>query len=314
MRDLSKVAARLKLRHLHVLLAVMRCGSIRKAAGALALTQPAVSKTIAELEDLVGVPLFDRSAAGVEPTVYGQALARRATVVLDELGQSLKDLSFLADPSRGELRIGATEGLAAGLLPAVARRLLEQHPGIVLNVTTAESLFVYLRELRERNIELALGRVPTDFAEADMTVHVIGVEPVVVVCGAQHPLARRRKLTLADLAGERWILPPPGTAMAALIERLFDDAGMAAPQASVVTMSIPMRLHLINSAAFVTTLPQSMLRHSPLRGSFKVLPLALSQAAGQIGVVRLKDRALSPVAERFMQTLGDTVERRPGTR
>jgi DNA-binding transcriptional LysR family regulator len=310
MRALPHVMRRLRLRHLNVLLAVVRCRSIRKAAGDMLLTQPAVSKTLSELEALVGVPLFDRSAAGVEPTVYGLALARRAAAALDELGQGLEDLSFLADPSRGELRVGASEGLAAGLLPAVAAKLLARHPGIVLNVVTAESLFVYLRELRERNIELALGRVPADFAEADMSVDAIDAEPLVVVSGENHPLARRRKLTLADLVNERWLLPPQGTAMAAAIERLFADARVAMPQASVVTMSIHMRLHLINSSRFVTTLPQSMLRHSPLRGSFKVLPVTLPRSVGQIGVVRLKDRTLSPVAERFLQVLAETTERR----
>jgi DNA-binding transcriptional LysR family regulator len=314
MRALPNVMRRLRLRHLNVLLAVVRCRSIRKAAGEMSLTQPAVSKTLSELEALLGVPLFDRSAAGVEPTVYGLALARRAAAALDELGQGLADLSFLADPSRGELRVGASEGLAAGLLPAVAAKLLARHPGIVLNVVTAESLFVYLRELRERNIELALSRVPADFAESDMSVDAIDAEPLVVVSGVNHPLARRRKLALADLANERWILPPAGTAMAAVIERLFADARVALPQACVVTMSIHMRLHLMNSSHIVTTLPQSMLRHNPLRGSFKVLPVALPQSLGQIGVVRLKDRALSPVAERFLEVLAETTGRHIGSR
>jgi DNA-binding transcriptional LysR family regulator len=308
LRDPDKLASRLKLRHLNVLRAVARCGSIRKAAGELSLTQPAVSKTVAELEALVEVPLFDRTVQGVEPTAYGRALLRRAGVVLDELTQGMRDLSFLADPSRGELRVGASEGVAAGLLPAAVSLMLERHPGVSIHVVNAESMFAYLRELRERTIELAVGRVPEGLTEPDIEATPIAAEPLVVACGLQHPMARRRKVALADLADQRWILPPPGTAMAALVGRLFERARVPQPHASVVTMSIAMRLHLMSTGRFVTTLPQSMLRHSPLRKEFKVLPVAVPGDPGQVAVVRLKDRTLSPVAERFVQVLIETAD------
>ena len=182
----------------------------------------------------------------------------------------------------------------------------------MLHVVTAESLFVYLRELRQRNIKLALGRVSANFAESNMSVDVIDAELLVIACGVNHPLARRRKLALADLASECRVMPPAGTAMATVVERLFAAARVPLPQAAVVTMSIHMRLHLMNSGGFVTTLPKSMLRHSPLRGSFKVLPVSLPYSPGHIGVVRLKDRALSPVAERFLEMLAETIGRRLG--
>ncbi len=103
--------------------------------------------------------------------------------------------------------------------------------------------------------------------------------------------------------------------MATVVERLFTAARVPLPRAAVVTMSVHMRLHLMNSGNFVTTLPQSMLHHSPLRSSFKVLPVAQPQSPGQIGVVRLESsRALSPVAERFLEVLAETTSRRSGWR
>ena len=100
---------RLKLQHLRVLMAVAEWGSMAKAAKHLAISQPVVSKVVSDIEDILGVPLFDRSPQGVEPTAYGRALLRRSVAVFDDLRTGLEEIKFMADPSAGELRIGSTE-------------------------------------------------------------------------------------------------------------------------------------------------------------------------------------------------------------
>jgi molybdate transport repressor ModE-like protein len=116
------VARRLKLRDLQVLEAVVRWGSIAKAARQLNLTQSAASKAISQLERAIGARLLDRDARGVEPTLYGHTLLQRTLAIFDELRQGVKEIDFLADPATGEVRVGCPEANAAGLLPAPLRR------------------------------------------------------------------------------------------------------------------------------------------------------------------------------------------------
>src|SRR5712692_7660972 len=104
----ARIGRRIKLRDLHILLAVAECRSMAKAAEHLAISQPVVSKVIADLEHALGVRLLDRDRHGAEPTIYGAALLKRGTAAFDELKQGVKDIEFLADPTAGELRIGST--------------------------------------------------------------------------------------------------------------------------------------------------------------------------------------------------------------
>jgi DNA-binding transcriptional LysR family regulator len=128
MQWIDRVGRRLKLRDLHILLAVVQSRSMAKAASELAISQPAVSKAIADMEHALGLRLLDRTRQGIEPTMYGRALIRRGLAVFDELRQGVKELEFLADPTAGELRIGSQESIAAGLLPAIIDRFSRQYP------------------------------------------------------------------------------------------------------------------------------------------------------------------------------------------
>src|SRR5215813_15314761 len=130
-------ARRLKLRQLEIIVAVAETGSMAKAAARLAVTQPAISRAIADAEHDLGVSLFDRSPQGVVPTDYGRALLRRGIAAFDEIDQGVKDIEFLADPSAGEVRIGSGAGLAEGIVLAAINRLAGQYPRIVFHVAIA---------------------------------------------------------------------------------------------------------------------------------------------------------------------------------
>ena len=119
----DRVGRRLKLRDLHILLAVARSGSMGKAATELAISQPSISKAIADAEHAVGLRLLDRGPQGIEPTIYGRALLKCGTAVFDEFRQGVKELEFLTDPGSGELRLGCTETMAAGFVSAVSDRV-----------------------------------------------------------------------------------------------------------------------------------------------------------------------------------------------
>ncbi len=301
MQWIDRVGRRLKLRDLHILLTVVQRGSMAKAAAALTISQPAVSKAIADMEHTLGLRLLDRSRSGIEPTAYGRALVGRGLVIFDELKHGVEELAFLADPTAGELRIGSTESIAAGLLPAVIERFSREYPRVHLDVAQAVMSTLHYRELRERSIDLLLGRIPTPFAEDDLQADVVYDDQVVVVAGRQSKWARSRRLKLTDLTGEPWILPPADTLPGSLARELFRAGGAEMPRAPITTLSIQLCCRLVASGRFVTTLPTSILRFGGRDLSLKVLPIKLPVQPRPVGVVTLKNRMLSPVAKLFIE-------------
>jgi DNA-binding transcriptional LysR family regulator len=308
MRWADRIGRRLKLRDLHILLAVVQRGSMAKAAAELAISQPAISKAISEMEHMLGLRLLDRSRNGIQPTVYGRALVQRGMAIFDELKQGVEELEFLADPTKGELNIGSTESIAAGLLPAVIDRFSREHPGVHLNVVQAVISTLHYRELRERSIDLLLGRIPANFAEHDLEADVLFNDQVVVVAGEQSRWARARRLTLADLADAPWILPPADTMPGSLAVDLFRAAGLGVPAAPITTLSIHLCCKLTASGRFVTTLPTSILRFNGKNLALKVLPIRIPIQLRPVGVVTLKNRTPNPVARLFIECVRGIVK------
>jgi DNA-binding transcriptional LysR family regulator len=306
MQWVDRIGRRLKLRDLHILLAVVQHGSMAKAAAELAISQPAVSKAISDMEHTFGLRLLDRSRSGIKPTAYGHALVARGHAIFDELKHGVEELAFLADPTVGDLHIGSTESIAAGFLPAVIERFSREQPRVRLDVAQAVMNTQHYRELRERSIDLLLGRIPTPFDEDDLEAEVVYDDQVVVVAGRQSKWARLRRLKLADLAGERWILPPPHTMPGSLAAELFTAGSAEVPRGPITTLSIHLCCQLTASSQFVTMLPASVLRFSNLDQSLKVLPINLRAQRRPVGIVTLRNRTLSPAARLFIECVHRT--------
>jgi DNA-binding transcriptional LysR family regulator len=204
----------IKLHDLRLLVAVERWGGMAKAASRLNISQSSVSKTIAAMELALGVRLLDRNPQGVEFTIYGRELLACAGAVFDELRQGVKRLEFLADPAVGELRIGSTEPLVAGLVTDVLDRLCGQYPQITFHVTQADIVALRDHELRERKVDLIIGRMPASFAE-DPSIDVVTLfrEQLFVIASKDSKWAHRRKIELSDLIDEPWAFPPSGSAV-----------------------------------------------------------------------------------------------------
>ena len=314
MRWDERIGRRLKLRDLHIFMAVVERGTMARAASSLAMSQPAVSKAIADMEHALGLRLLDRSRKGVEPTAYGHALIRRGTSIFDELREGVKELQFLADPTAGELRIGSSEGMAAGLLPAIIRQMSRRHPRIVINVTQALFATTQYRDLHERSVDLLFGRVFGPPPDDGLVVENLFDDYVVVVVGKRHPLARSRRLSLADLAQQRWILPPPTSEPGRLAAEMFALSGMGLPHAVVLTISIHLALRLLASEPLVAILPGSVFRFGDYDRTVKVLPVKLPLQQRPVGAIMLKNRTLSPVVQVFLECARQTVRqsrRRP---
>src|SRR5262245_1394082 len=206
----DRIGRRMKLHDLHVLMAVVQAASMSRAAQLLNTTQPAVSKSIADLEHASGVRLLDRGRHGAEPTEYGRALLQGGVAMFDELRQAVKNIEFLADPTVGEVRIGAHDPSIVGLLPAVFDRLRRKYPGISIHVAPTVPSAQQNRELRERRVDLFLGRMslPT---EDDIHAEILFHDRILIVAAPDSKWARRRKVEPSELADEPWTLPLPDT-------------------------------------------------------------------------------------------------------
>jgi DNA-binding transcriptional LysR family regulator len=295
----ERIGRRLKLRDLHILLAVVEHGSMAKAAAALAISQPAVSKAIADMEHAVGLRLLDRSRLGIEATSYGNALIKHGRVIFDELKQAAGELDFLADPTVGELRIGSSERMTAGLLPAIIERFSRQYPRVALTVSQAAYTTAHFPELRERGIDLLLGPMFPPLEVDDLEFDILFNDQSVVVSGSRTRWARSRRLKLADLAGEHWILPPVNSLAGASVAERFRAAGVEIPRAQLSTLSIHLTLQLVITGRFVAMVPWSVLRFSGKSWPLKILPIKLPERP--VVIARLKNRTLSPVAQAFIE-------------
>jgi DNA-binding transcriptional LysR family regulator len=295
-----RIGSRLKLRDLYILSAAVECGSMGKAASQLAMSQPAVSEAIADLEGTLGVRLLDRSSRGVKPTVFATALLRRGQVVFDELRQGIRDIEFLASPAAGEVRIGCPESLTAGFLPAVIDRLSRRYPQIVIYSTHVESGNTEFRELRERHIDLMLARVSEPFLDNELDAEILFRERYFVTAGANSPWAKRRKIELAELADEPWIQMPAETSINASLAEAFQVHGLDLPRKSVVSLSMNLRNHLLATGRFLTVISASMLRFNAKAWSIKALPIDLRVPHRCVAIITLKGRTLSPVVELFI--------------
>src|SRR5215475_13219888 len=181
----DRIGRRMKLHDLHVLMTVVQAGGMGKAARRLNTSQSAISRSIAELEHTFGVRLLDRNRQGIEPTQYGRALLGCGAAVFDELRQGVKSIEFLTDPTVGEIRVAGNEHIIAGLIATVFGRLRRQYPGIAIDVTSVGSISEQQRELRERKIDLVLGRIAQS-DEDDIDTEILFHDRIVVVAGLQN--------------------------------------------------------------------------------------------------------------------------------
>jgi DNA-binding transcriptional LysR family regulator len=296
----DQLIRRLKLRQLNALVAVAQWGSMARAAEHLAVSQPVVSKAIADLENILGVRLLDRNPHGVEPTLYGRALLKRSVAIFNDLSSSVSELEFLADPTAGELRVGSTDPMMAGLLCAVVDQLSRQYPRLALTITLGEPPDLQDRQLREHEIDLMLGRLPSARPAADTKVDVLFDEQARVVAGLRNRWTSRRKIKLAELMKEPWCLPPPESFPGRLIAKIFEAHGLDVPRANVIVLSVQMQCALLATGRFLTILPATMLYFSARRLALKVLPVDLPIQGWPIGIITLKDRTLNPATRVFI--------------
>jgi LysR family pca operon transcriptional activator len=216
----EKIGRRLKFKDLQMLMAVAETGGIGKAASRLNYSQPAISKAIAGLEHALGKRLLERGRKGIEFTPYGDALVKCGAAVLDDLRKGFADIEFLSDPTAGTVRVGCTD---AGFVTSVVDQLARRYPRIEFHIDVNHPTAIY-DDLRARKLDFAIVQAPINHEH--LQIETLYDDPLVIVSGAGHPAAKKRRIKLADLADESWVLPPGESFASSVLANAFRAQGL----------------------------------------------------------------------------------------
>src|SRR5262249_41436669 len=208
-------------------------------------------------------------------------------------------IESLADPTAGELRIGSTEPMAAGLLGAIIEELSAKYPQLTIHVTLGYPPEMQDRELRTRTVDLIIGRLPGLVPAEDTDVEVLFDDKSHVVAGAENRWIRRRRIRLSDLISEQWCLPPPESFPGSRIATAFRAHKLELPRARVMTGSMQLTLKMLATGRFLSILSGSMMHLNARSLSLKTLPVELPIEPWPVGIVTLKNRTLNPAARLF---------------
>ncbi|MDR8770256.1 HTH-type transcriptional regulator GbpR [Burkholderia multivorans] len=296
----------LKARHMHLVVAIDTYRNLTQVAEVTHVTVPAVSKSLAELERGLGLTLFSRTAHGLVPTPYGECLVRRARELVAILHQTRDELKALSSGTEGKVRIGMLPASASVLLPEALSLLKQRSPGT--NVAVMEGATSWLLpELWQGHLDLVVGRLPPPDTLSSFVEKELLEDPVTLVTGCHHPLARRKSVKWSDLEPYPWILPPPGSILRDPLERVLEAHGVALANNYIETLSIHVvRAHLQVSDCI------AVMADTPANDSAQplhTLPLSLPRLLRPSGVLWNRSRGLTPSAQLVVACLEEAAPR-----
>ncbi len=311
MTDIDRVLrSNLKLRHLQLLVALDQFRHLGRVAEFLSVTQPAVSKTLAEIEGLFGLGLFTRSTRGTEPTPQGAVVVRFARTVLADYERTRDELSAVAGGAAGRVNVGAMVVALPGLLTqAVA--LLKARSARTTVLVEEGDLTRLLPRLRVGELDLFVGRLEPGYASPDLVTEALYDEAMCVVARPDHPLARKARPDWADLAALPWVVPPPWASSRIKLHQMFYKHRLNPPVDVVETASFLATLSFVRERPAIGFLARAVARHFEREGLLKVLPVKVPIELPPVGLITLRGRAATPAAGQLMDCLRQAARERP---
>jgi DNA-binding transcriptional LysR family regulator len=296
--------ARLKARHLMLLSAIGEEGNICRAAEMLSMSQPAASRMLRDLEEIVGAELFDRQARGVKANWYGEALIRHSRNALSSLTEAAAEIDALKAGRTGQVNIGSIAGPAVSLVPRALVRVARDYPlvRVHLVVDTSDRL---LNLLNDGQIDIMVGRLLAQKDNARFSFDRLAEEPVCAVVRKGHPLICKQGLDLSDVVDTSWIVPPGGTILRQRFELMFREAGLDCPGRMLETTSPMVVTRMLGETDFIAVLPRDVADYYVGCGLVAELPLGLSCRMDPFGVIARKGWLLSPAAQLIREALED---------
>jgi molybdate transport repressor ModE-like protein len=302
------MTAALDPRRLAHLATAARCGSLTAAALELGLTQPALSKSIRELERALGTPVLERGRHGVAPTDAGEVLIARHRAIEAELRAAAEEIDAIRGAHRGRVVVGCGPSEATRLLPLALEALHATDPG--LRVTVLYGLNEALMPMvRRGEVDFALSSVPRTASDPELQHETLHTDSAVVVAHADHPLAARRTVKPAELAGQRWVLARRHELERRALDELFLHAGLRPIDAEVETTSAVLMKTIVLRGRHLTFLPRELIHWEERSGLLRPVPVIAPQWARAVGITRRRRSRPSPASAALVAALRSVVPR-----
>lgn len=301
------IRARLKTRQLLLLVALADEGTIHGASDVLNMAQPAASKLLKDLEEVLGVSLFDRLPRGMRPTLYGETMIRHARIALATLNEANDEIVALQAGRFGQVNVGAITSPGLALLPAAVARVKQDRPNLRVSVDI-ETSPILLERLAQGTLDVLVARLSAEHVKDNLRYEALTEEPVCAVVRPDHPLARRTDLRLRDLASAGWIVPPKGSVLRHRFELMYQEDGLRPPVNVIESAALLFITAMLERSDMVAVLAAEVARYYAAHGIVVILPLEMPCHMDAFGLITRTDRTLSPGAAIMVDALRATSE------
>ncbi|QEE24416.1 LysR family transcriptional regulator [Rhodanobacter glycinis] len=294
--------ARLKTRQLLLLVAIADEGNTHRAAETLNVSQPAASKLLKDLEDMMGVPLFDRLPRGMRATLYGEVMIRHARIALASLGEAGAEIDSLKEGYAGNVRVGAIQGPAVTLIPEAIQRAIEERPLLRVSLLV-ESSDVLMERLTQSKLDILVARLFAQHDKSQLHYQALAEEKICAIVRPAHPLLSIRRPSLADMAQCGWIVPPAGSVLRHRFELMFRNEGLELPARLIESTALVFVLNMLRRTDYISVIPADAASYYVDHGIVSVVPTELACKMDDFGIITRKDWLLSPAAQCMLAAL-----------
>ncbi|HKT96442.1 MAG TPA: LysR substrate-binding domain-containing protein [Paraburkholderia sp.] len=293
---------RLRTRQLFLAVALADEGNIHRAAAVLNMTQPAASKMLRELEEMLDVVLFERLPRGVRPTFYGDALVRHARAVLGSLDQAQEELIALKAGRLGHVAVGAITSPGVRVLPVAIAAVKRLHANvrITVDIDTSNAL---LEQLAQDKLDVVVGRLSAEHDKLRLRYEPLAGEPVKAVVRRGHPLLGKGEIALPEVQRSAWIVPPAGSVLRHRFELMFQRASLAPPSNVVETAALLFITRAIEKSDMIAVLAEDVAHYYAEHGLVDILPLPMECRMDDFGLITSAEKLLSPAAVLMLDAL-----------
>ncbi|TNV19415.1 pca operon transcription factor PcaQ [Buttiauxella sp. B2] len=296
---------RIRLRHLHTFVAVAQQGTLGRAAETLNLSQPALSKTLNELEQLTGTRLFDRGRLGAQMTLMGEQFLTHAVKVLDALNHAGQSLNQKDGQNTTVVRVGALPTAALGILPKVIGQFHKQQCDVTLQVATMNNTML-LSGLKSGELDLGIGRMSDPELMTGLNYELLFLESLKLVVRPGHPLLHEN-ITLSRVMEWPVVVSPKGTIPRQNAESLLSSQGCKMPASCVETLSASLSRQLTVDYNYVWFVPSGAVREDLRQGTLTSLPVATQGVGEPIGILTRVDTPLSAAAQILLASIRKSI-------
>jgi DNA-binding transcriptional LysR family regulator len=307
------IRARLKTRQLLLMVALAEEGNIHRAAQVLNMTQPAASKLLKDLEDVLEVPLFERLPRGMRPTWYGETMIRHARVALASLNQAHDEMEALKAGRFGQVGVGAITAPGLVLLPPAVALVKQEHPSLRIGLQI-ETSDVLMERLSHGKLDMLVARLFAQHDKTDLRYEVLAEEPVSAITRPGHPLLNVARLGLRDVVSAGWIVSPQGSVLRHRFELMFQEEGLEPPVNVIETSALLFITKMLQQSDMIGVVATDVARYYAAHGIVSLLPMELPCHMDSFGIITRTDKLLSPAAKVMLRALKSTAMTVYGTR